>query len=165
MSTVFRLEKNLVAHFARCLRRDDSPWGQVRIAFEFDYVGGHTDVLALSPVGQLVAFEAKLARWREALHQAYRTLCFANRSYVVLPTAAARVAVHHESEFNRRRVGLCSVSLERGIDVLLDAGASTPLQPWVSSRAITELGRGGTRRCRQMPSSNRLRKPSAPQGS
>lgn len=162
MSSGFRLEKNLVAHFARCLRRGDSPWGHVRIAFEFDYIGGYTDVLALCPAGLLVAFEAKLARWRDALHQAYRTRCFANRSYVVLPDAIARVAVQHQGEFSRRRVGLCSVSPERGIEVLLDAEVAAPLQPWVTARALTELGRGASKgRCRQTPSSSKSLKTSA----
>jgi hypothetical protein len=168
MTDSYRLEKNLVAHFARCLRKGDTPWGRVRIAFEFDYVGGHADVLALCPAGQLVAFEAKLARWRDALHQAYRTRCFANRSYVVLPAAAARVAVQHETEFNRRRVGLCSVSRDRGIEVLLDAVPSTPLQPWVATRAMTELGqgRGGTKcRSQQTQSSSKSRETSAPRES
>jgi hypothetical protein len=166
MGGTFRLEKNLVSHFARCLRKGDSPWGRVQIGFEFDYVGGYTDVLALCPAGQLVAFEAKLARWRDALHQAYRTRCFANRSYVVLPDATARVAVQHLSEFSRRRVGLCSVSPERGIEVLRDAEVSAPLQPWVATRAMAELKRGGTNaRWRQTPSSTKSRKTSARQGS
>jgi hypothetical protein len=166
LSGTFRLERNLVAHFARCLRRGDTQWGRVRIAFEYDYVGGYTDVLALCQAGHLVAFEAKLARWRDAIHQAYRTRCFANLSYVVLPDAAARVALQHEREFNRRRVGLCSVSPERGIEVVLDAAESLPLQPWVAARAMTELGRGGTKaRCRQIRSSSKLRKQSAQQGS
>jgi hypothetical protein len=160
-SSTFRLERNLVAHFARCLRTGDTPWGRVKLAFEFDYVGGHTDVLALCQAGNLVAFEAKLARWRDALHQAYRTRCFAHRAYVVLPAGAARVAVQHESEFNRRRVGLCAVSSERGIDVLLDAAASSPFQPWVATRAMTALGPGGTKgRCRQTRSSSKSPKQS-----
>jgi hypothetical protein len=166
MSGMFRLEKNLVAHFARCLRKGDTPWGRVKIAFEYDYVGGYTDVLALCQTGHLLAFEAKLVRWRDALHQAYRTRCFANRSYVVLPDATARVAVQHKSEFNRRRVGLCSVSAERGIEVLLDAAESSPLQPWVATRAMTELGRVGTKaQCRQTRSSRKSRKQYAEQGS
>ena len=155
ISGTFRLERNLVAQFARCLRRGDTPWGPVQIAFEFDYVGGHADVLALCQADHLVAFEAKLARWRDALHQAYRTRCFANRSYVVLPGAAARHAVQFEREFIRRRVGLCAVSSERGIEILLDAAPSLPLQPWVATRAMTELRGGKTARCRPTGSSSR----------
>lgn len=139
-----------MAHFARCLRKGNTPWGPVRLAFEFDYIGGYTDVVALDQEGELVAFEAKLVRWRDALHQAYRTLCFAHRAYVVLPTKAAHVAVQHEYEFRRRRVGLCSVSAAGGIEVLLDANAGVPLQPWVASRAHDALaGRGERTRCRQ----------------
>ena len=153
----YPLEERLVAHFARCLRGGDTPWGRVRIAFEFDYVGGHADVLALRPAGEVVAFEAKLTKWRVALHQAYRTLCFANRSYVVLPAKAARVAAQYETEFRRRRVGLCAMSAEHGIEVLLDADAGAPLQPWVANRAIAKLvsTRGKNEACRQTQSSKK----------
>jgi hypothetical protein len=164
MGKPFRLERNLVAHFAWCLRKGDTQWGRVRIAFEFDYIGGHADVLALCHAGHLVAFEAKLARWRDALHQAYRTRCFAHRSYVVLPTLAAHVAAQHESEFIRRRVGLCAVSPERGIEILIDAKVSLPLQPWVAARAMTKLGRGRTiAQCRLTQSSNKSHGQSAQQ--
>ena len=158
-SSPYPMEENLVAHFARCLKRGDTPWGSVRIGFEFDYVGGWVDVLALGDAGELVAFEAKLTRWRDALHQAYRTRCFAHRSYVVLPEHVARVAVRHEHDFARRRVGLCSMSRERGIELLLDCESGVPLQPWVAMRAVSELGSGaGKRRCRQTKSSKKSRR-------
>jgi hypothetical protein len=163
-SGTFRLERNLVAHFARCLRKGDTPWGRVKLAFEFDYVGGYTDVLALSQGGHLVAFEAKLARWRDALHQAYRTRCFAHRSYVVLPAAAAQIAVQYDGEFRRRRVGLCAVTPERGIELLLDTASASPLQSWVATRAITEMGRGQAR-CRRTQSLTKSPRLSAPPGS
>jgi hypothetical protein len=137
--SAYRLERNLVSDFARCLRKGDTPWGRVRITFEFDYVGGYTDVLALCAQGDVMAFEAKLARWRDALHQAYRTRCFAHRSYVVLPAKTARLAVQHEHEFRRRRVGLCAMSAERGVEVLLETDGAEPFQPWISMRALAEL--------------------------
>ena len=164
ISGTYRLERNLVAQFARCLRRGDTPWGPVQIAFEFDYVGGHADVLALCQADHLVAFEAKLARWRDALHQAYRTRCFANRSYVVLPGAAARHAVQFEREFIRRRVGLCAVSSERAYRDSPGCGAIA---------AAAAMGRdagddGAARRedsgCRPTGSSSRSPERSARQG-
>jgi hypothetical protein len=154
-------ERDLVDDFARWLRDGSTCWGEVRIGFEFDYHGGWTDVVALCGAGgELVAFEAKLAKWREALHQAYRCLCFAERAYVVLPTEAAQVAVRHVQEFRRRRVGLCSMSAGRGIEVLLDVEPGTPLQPWVAARARQALSSEteATRGCQPMQTSCESRK-------
>lgn len=154
--STYSLEEDLVAHLARCLRKGDTPWGHVRITFEFDYIGGRADVLALEQPGELVAFEAKLSKWRDALHQAYRTQCFAHRSYVVLPDDTAKLAVQYEYEFRRRRVGLCAVSKKNGLRVLLDVAGGTPLQPWVAEKAIETLGRPrGERRCQQIRNSSK----------
>jgi hypothetical protein len=151
----YRLEENLVEHFATCLRTDVTPWGVSRVAFEFDYGGGSADVIALGGA-QLVAFEAKLFRWRDALHQAYRTLAFAHRAYVIVPESTALIAARYEHEFCRRRVGLCSISEGNGIRVLLNSEAAAPLLPWVATRALAELD--GTQQCPQTPSSNTSRR-------
>jgi hypothetical protein len=136
----YALEEDLVSYFARCLRRQQTPWGNgLRLVFEFDYSTGRPDVIALRSNGEVLAFEAKLYRWREALHQAYRNRCFANRSYVVLPGAMASYAAQYEHEFRRRRVGLCSVSAKGGIEVLLETELLTPLQPWLTMRAIAQI--------------------------
>ena len=157
----YLVEARLVSDFARCLLKGKSPWGHVQITFEFDYSGGYTDVVALGQAGELVAFEAKLVKWREALHQAYRTRCFAHRSFVVLPSTAAQRAVQHEYEFRRRRVGLCAVSPERGIEVLLDADPLDPFQPWLATRALDELAalKAGKKPCQpiQRPSKQHRR--------
>jgi len=154
-----------VEDFARWLREGATHWGDVRIGFEFDYHGGWTDVVALCGAGgEVLAFEAKLGKWREALHQAYRCLCFADRAYVVLPAGSARVAMRHAHEFRRRRVGLCSMSAVHGIEVLLDVEPGTPLQPWVAARARQALNgeMGATRGCQQTQTSCESRTPSAP---
>jgi hypothetical protein len=70
----YPMERNLVAHFARCLRKGDTQWGAVRIAFEFGYDGGWADVLALGNGGHVLAFEAKLVRWREPRSRAAQGL-------------------------------------------------------------------------------------------
>lgn len=141
----YPLEEDLVAYFGRCLRRPQTPWGNgLRLVFEFDYSAGRPDVIALCGNGEVLAFEAKLYRWRDALHQAYRNRCFANRSYVVLPSAAACHAVQYEQEFRRRRVGLCSVSAKGGIEVLLETELLTPLQPWLTTRVIAQIVPTGT---------------------
>src|SRR5438477_13134735 len=78
-------------------------------AKEFNYHRGKADVICRNIDGKLVAFEAKLTRWRDALHQAYRNRCFANSSYVVLPKRTAEIAAPFEGEFRKRNVGLCYV--------------------------------------------------------
>ena len=66
----FKREASLVAAFSRRLREDASPWGRLRIGFEFDYGGGSADVFAIGKDDAVLAFEAKLTKWRDALHQA-----------------------------------------------------------------------------------------------
>lgn len=65
-------EADLVQDFLELLQEGDSPWGAVETTTEWDYRTGITDVLARTPEGHLVAFEAKLTDWRRATHQAYR---------------------------------------------------------------------------------------------
>ena len=155
--SAYALEADLVAHFARVLDGGKTPWGNSRILFEFEHSAGWTDVVILSEKKEVVAFEAKLTRWRDALHQAYRGRCFANRVYVVLPDAIARIAMRHEIDFRRRRVGLCSVTIERGIEVLIDAACAEPSQPWVTAKALDEVESGWEPiwQCRQMKSSRK----------
>lgn len=145
----FSLERDLVAHFARCLRRGDSPWGKVSIGFEFDYQGGWADVFVMCSEGRVIAFEAKLSRWREALHQAYRTRCFANRAYVVLPAGCAIRAARFEPEFCRRHVGLCAMDADGRLDIVLETEDAVPLQPWMAERAAATLEqkRGSRGKC------------------
>lgn len=131
---MFDSEEELVVRFERSLGRSDSPWPAIKYEREFGYIRGRADLVAISGEGTLFAFEAKLDRWRDALHQAYRNLCFAHRSYVVLPRKAAERAARYEAEFARRRVGLCCMD-EREIIVMIEAVHSDPLQPWLSHRA------------------------------
>jgi len=55
---------------------------------------------------EIVAIEAKLARWRDALRQAVEYLAFANRAYVVLDDLTARDKPAAFSEFREWGVGL-----------------------------------------------------------
>lgn len=145
---MYRSEKALVDKFVAKLRSSASPWGFVSVGREFRYDGGLTDVIAVQEHGQLLAFEAKLIRWREALTQAYRASFFAHRSYVLLPETTARVAERHLSEFKGRKVGLCSMKGER-LQILFEPALSDPLQTWVHEAAFQMIGgrsgsRGGT---------------------
>jgi hypothetical protein len=130
-----KVEDNLVREFVRQLRSSHSPWGKVRIAREFSYQRGRADVLALQDKGNhLVAFEAKLVRWRDALHQAYRNTCFAHTSFVLLPRRTAIIAERYEAEFRRRNIGLCY--LEKGeVIVVHSPDAQNPIEPWLLDQA------------------------------
>lgn len=57
---------------------------------------------------ELIAVEAKLTRWREALAQAAVYRRYADRAYVLLPAERAEMAVEHRFSFIERGVGLLS---------------------------------------------------------
>lgn len=130
-------ESSLVEMFVSHMEAD-SPWGAVKLTSEFFYARGRTDVVAMGGDGELIAFEAKLHRWREALHQAYRNRCFAHRTYVVLPEGAAGVAIQYEAEFRRRGVGIVVVSNE-GMRKVLESERSAPWQEWLSEVAASKI--------------------------
>jgi hypothetical protein len=143
----YKNEKSFVTTFVRHLRSRQSLWGEVHVSREFDYQRGRTDVLVLSNQDHVIAFEAKLTKWREALHQAYRNTCFAHKSYVLLPLEVALKAQRFSEEFDRRRVGLCY--LDRGqVAVLREAADQIPLQPWLSEVAMMQAKGGHGRRSR-----------------
>ena len=57
-------------------------------------------------IGFVVAVEAKLKNWRQAIQQAYRDRLFADRVYVALPDRFASGAIENLSEFRRASIGL-----------------------------------------------------------
>lgn len=135
---MFEREQDLVADFVALLETSDSPWGEMTYALEFFYHRGRADVIAVSEAGAVIAFEAKLSRWREAVQQAYRNTCFAHQSYVLLPRKTAQIASVYTDEFQARKVGLCYV--EGGqITILHEAPVQVPIQPWLSNQAITAI--------------------------
>jgi len=103
---------------------------------EFNYSRGKTDVVSISLSGDVVAFEAKLTKWRVALTQAYRNTCFAHRSFVVLPAFVAERAAKHAAEFDRRGVGICAVLLDGRVVIIHDAARTDPVEPWLSVAAV-----------------------------
>lgn len=132
----FKSEAALVAEAIRQLRRHPSKhWGNLKIACEFFYRSGRTDIIALSPGKVVFAFEAKLADWRTAVHQAHRNRCFAHKSYVLLPERVARRVMAHRTEFERRQIGLCYVSNNRLVQAL-EPAPHTPWQEWLAESAI-----------------------------
>lgn len=150
--SIYRSERSLVDKFVRHLRSRESIWGDVHIRREFDYQRGRTDILAVNGRGQVFAFEAKLARWRDALHQAYRNTCFAHESYVLLPPEAASVAQLFPDEFEKRNVGLCYLDRGRAV-VIRKAARQQPIQPWLRELAV-QCSREGHER--KSPRNSRL---------
>ncbi|MBL0220060.1 MAG: hypothetical protein IPQ07_40110 [Myxococcales bacterium] len=137
---MFSSEAALVSDFVVRLA-ESRTWGVRKVATEFFYGRGRTDVVGVLDGGGVIAIEAKLMRWRHAVQQAYRNRCFAHKSCVLLPRAVAYSAVRFCAEFERRGVGLCTLSGEE-IEILIEPPRSEPLQPWLSALA-EELASGG----------------------
>lgn len=136
--TKYGYERELVDAFTRALEDGLALWGSVDFAEEFYYLRGRTDVVAITADGAVLAFEAKLLNWKEAMHQAYRNTCFAHESYVVLPCNVAQRAIRWDAEFTRRGVGVCTV--ESGVlKIVHPARKAPPLQNWLSQRAAAHI--------------------------
>lgn len=127
-------ERSLVEEFVGRLTTAFAPWGTVQVGREFDYSRGRADVIALTQNGHVIAFEAKLTRWKQALDQAYRNRCFAHHSFVLFPKETALSAYSREAEFTRRGVGICYLEND-SIVILLNPQPSEPLQPWLTEIA------------------------------
>ena len=136
--TVFGSERELVAQFVAALVADGAPWGYLRVTSEFFYGRGRVDVLGACEKKRVIAFEAKLTRWREALHQAYRNTCLAHRSYVVLPAHVAARALSSQREFQKLGVGLCTL-IDGRVVILLDVPPTDPIQPWLALLAAESV--------------------------
>lgn len=132
----FMSEQELVDEFLESIHSGVSPWGAT--ATEFDYQSGRTDVIAIGAEDQLVAFEAKLTRWKVAVHQAFKNTCFADESYVVLPMRIAIRAYEQRGEFLKRRVGLCYVQ-DSDIVILIPAPRVSPLNLWLNAKATDHI--------------------------
>ncbi len=110
----------------------------MKLTTEFLPVRWRTDIVALRSNGELLAFEAKLKRWRYALHQAYRNTSFVDRSYMLLPEQVALYAMRFTHEISRHSVGLCYISNGQ-IVIAHEAPYQRPVQPWLSREATTLL--------------------------
>lgn len=137
---VYRLESHLVDELEGILASSENPFSQMALAFEFNYQEGKVDVVASNDSGELFSFEAKLTRWRTAVNQAYRNTSFSHYSYVVLPAYAAKNAIRSRHEFERRGIGLCSISGDC-LTVEIPASKRTPLLPWLTDSAMEYINR------------------------
>ena len=135
VKATYELESDLVKDFESILSSVFNTFTVSAMASEFNYVEGKVDLIAKDSDGDLIAFEAKLFRWRDALHQAYRNSSFTHYSYVVMPEAALEKVIGHIDEFHRRGVGLCFFGLS-GLTVWVPATRRNPIQPWLTNTAL-----------------------------
>lgn len=140
---MFESEEILTSVFDTALAGMDTPFVPKYTAAEFDYREGRTDIIACDESGNLLAFEMKLVKWKQALHQAYRNSSFAHYSYIVVPSYTAQRAIKYEYEFLRRGIGLCSIDTT-AVKILISARWIEPLRPWLTETAKAYLLRGGT---------------------
>jgi hypothetical protein len=139
------LESQVVDDFENIINGLKNPFGIDGLAFEFNYISGKADIIGESKGGDLVAFEAKLKKWRVALNQAYRNSSFAHYSYVLLPEKSCNMALKEEREFIRRGVGLCSLN-SAGISIEIQASRKRPIQPWLTKSALKYIAGVGNGR-------------------
>lgn len=131
---MYAKEQDLVDSFVERLSEDE-PWKRIEYSTEFNYMRGKTDIVVVSDKNEVIAIEAKLNKWRSALHQAYRNLCFADKSYILLPPDVAEIACSHEYDFNIRGIGICSI-YENRIVVVKEASQNKPFQGWLKEQAF-----------------------------
>lgn len=134
----YKFEKNLVTDFEGNIKHADNVFEISDFAFEFFYISGKTDIIASTNNGNLIAFEAKLNRWRVAMNQAYRNTAFAHYSYVLIPKPVVDNALKHKHEFERRGLGLCSIDPE-GIKIEILPKRKEPIQPWLTNAAFSYI--------------------------
>ncbi len=139
---MFENERNLTQIFNTALEDEGSPFTLKCIAEEFYYKEGRTDVIISDQNDNLIAFEMKLEKWKQALYQAYRNSSFAHYSYVVVPSTTALRAAKQTHEFVRRGIGLISVD-ESGINIEIKAKCAEPLRPWLTEIAVKYMNGEG----------------------
>lgn len=90
---------------------------------------------------RVVAIEAKLIRWRDALRQAEAYLRYADEAYVALPWAVATRALRASSEFERQGVGLLLVGRQRS-QIAIEARPSAQ-HDWRREFVLSRLAMAG----------------------
>ena len=140
MNKMYTSEQELVDRFVLSIDQNLSPWDVIDINTEFNYARGRTDIVFMNSDGTLIAVEAKLEKWKYAIHQAYRNRCYANQSYVLLPHDVAIQVCTYRHELDLRGVGVCSIE-EDTISILYEAPIDIPLQPWLYDEAIKFIAR------------------------
>lgn len=134
----YKTEKHLVEDLKSSLTGQTWPLLIEESAHEFYYRNGRVDVIAISKKGDLIAFEAKLEKWRVALHQAYRNSSFAHFSYVVLPNKTIKKALKWSDKFTKYGIGLCSIKNSR-INIVIKSRRNETILPWLTQSAVSYI--------------------------
>ena len=129
-------EAALVAKFVDVLRAGRSPWNGGSVLQEFGYARGKTDIV-ITTEDMVIAVEAKLSDWRRAMDQAYRNTCYAQCSFVLLPSDRARHVMKFIGEFEERGVGLCCIE-DGEVEILFAPAVQAPVEPWLTKH-VREL--------------------------
>ena len=131
---MYNLEVSLVDDFKIAISIPSKPFIITDYATEFNYFSGKTDLIAQTKSGEIIAFEAKLYKWRKAVNQAYRNTTFAHYSYVILPETKINRALSNRQLFEKNRIGLCSIGRD-GINIHINAPNNEPVQHWLTTLA------------------------------
>ena len=86
---------------------------------------------------EIIAIEAKLTRWKDAIEQAATYRRYADRSFVLLPKQTADVAAQHKDVFLKAGVGL--LSYDDGKVVRLISSPRTKAHTWHREFAISRI--------------------------
>lgn len=137
MIIAYDSEYALIEIFLKKIMHEHDPLGINGFSREFDYRSGKTDIIFRSTAKKLICVEAKLFKWKDALHQAYRCSTFSHYSYVLLPWHCAQIAIKSKNEFDRRNVGLLTIENDQ-IRILIKPKLHIPLQPWLTESAFEQ---------------------------
>jgi len=88
---------------------------------------------------KIIAVEAKLSRWKEAIDQARSYLAFADQSFVALPESLTKHNRHVRQACREAGVGLLAVSLD-GVRIVSRRRGVRPVTParlWVLSSVLS----------------------------
>ena len=104
------------------------------VTLEFGFDSGRTDLLGITLESDLHAFEAKLSKWKSALHQAFKNSSFAHYVYVVMPERTSKAAIRAKLEFEKRGVGLIILG-GKSPKIEIKPRRFDPLLPWITRTA------------------------------
>ena len=141
MLNSYDTEDGLIEAFLNTIVYEHDPLNIDGFSREFDYRSGRTDIIFRTTNGRLISVEAKLSKWKNALHQAYRCSAFSHYSYVLLPLHYAHIAVRSKDEFEKRNVGLLTIENNQ-VKILIKPKVLKPLQPWLTESAYLQTAGG-----------------------
>lgn len=133
----FETESEFVEEFIWAMM-DKPPFAINQIAKEFNYQSGRIDLIACNKSNRLYSFEAKLKKWKDAIHQAFKNTSVSHYSYVILPCQMARSVSRFKDCFLEKRVGLATIEMGK-VRILIQAPYNDPLRPWLTESAFSYL--------------------------